>query len=262
MWLGDEEHRNMEQRTIVQMPDRKEIDGMEFEYTLTSNIIFFLGSSLYSILAVIDIRWSDEDDDQDFLYTVLNVMAATYFLANAVVDIKRCSHQAKQNPDNTTSSIWHRDIWTDFSSAVFFGIAAMIELCEAMPRQIYNPGGVHGALNMVSAHLYLLSAIFAIEGFHCDWASQPLMLNLIGNIMFMAGCLIDVIISYISDPDILESKESLLLNFALLSSLLWLANSIVFLFADRAIYQGIRLRKLASLDSHGQVSFEKRQELL
>merc|ERR1712194_256618 len=80
--------------------------------------------------------------------------------------------------------------------------------------------------------IYLLSAILSLRASTFSHDSIPSCLALCGDILLAIGRIIDVIISYISDPKILRLSDNVLASWACLSSALWVIDACLYLLAD------------------------------
>jgi len=54
-------------------------------------------------------------------------------------------------------------------------------------------------------------------------------------LLFALGSIIDVIISYISDPEVLRESNKVLADWGCLSSSLWVIDACLYLFADATV---------------------------
>jgi len=205
-------------------------------FSVPSNTLFLLGSTCYLILAGVDLEWENIIDgldgnasdisNWDHFYTNVGIIGATLFTLNAVVDFSRCVHISK----TFQLSLCHEDLRADSSSAFLFGCAAFLDLWFALPS--HQDAWFVTAFGMISAHIYFFSAISAMTGLAFDRSSKVVILNFMGDIMFMVGSLIDLVISYISGLDICVSTQRILLVLSLLSSILWFADACLYLLAD------------------------------
>ena len=264
--ISEDQHKGKERAQLVETDDEESSDGSssssqstlaemrdELKFSIPSNIMFLLGSTCYAILSVLDFESMGDDEDDDYygdddgtqsqsvdisFYTVLSIVAAGLLISNALIDLGRCLHVVKV--EQRYPSLFHRALIQDSSSAIFFMSAAAIDLYGAFPQHNYKPGGVSGAMSMLSAHLYLLSA-WPVLNQNCSCNSEAATLNLVGEIMFLVGSTIDVGISYLSDPDIVKANQLILLRLSLLSSLLWVLDAILYLCANAIVLSNMKL---------------------
>jgi|AntRauTorckE5430_2_1112549.scaffolds.fasta_scaffold05917_2 hypothetical protein len=238
-------------------------EALEFEqdiiliFSVPSNTMFLLGSLCYVMLSVVDLlEWEKSnslDDDAssisifDHFYTNVGIIGALLLILNVAIDICRCFNLYV----TSQLSLCHEDLRADISSAFFFGCAAFVDLWVALPS--HHSVRFDADLGVISAHLYFFSAVCAMTGLAYDPSNTVVMLNFKGDIMFMFGSLIDLVVSYISDPDIVDSNQRILLALGLLSSILWFADACLYLLADFYFW---RQSKNRVSDATGQDSLE------
>ncbi len=254
----EEEHvpENMGILSISQSasPLRSSLSEVEYDlkYSLPSNVMFLLGSSCSVALSVIDLRWNAKWGDDDYYYWeyyyahpelfvsaarslfpwfswyyFLSIGGAILFILNAGIDLFRCHRISKIEE----ISIFDKNLRGDTYAAILFGMAATLDLRGSLISSSES-GGIDGFMWLLSSHLYLFSALSTLSSMNYRCGSIPLSLNLIGDILFMIATLIDVSISYISDPDIVFETQHVLLRFGLLSSVLWLLDAILYIAAN------------------------------
>ena len=214
-------------------------------FNLPSNVMFLLGSSCYVALAISDLRWNLKWGDDDYyyneyyysdeftkhrfsVYNFLSRIGSILLVSNAGFDLYGCSRIAKK----FGISIFDAELQGDSLAAILFGCAAMIDLRGALPGASDAAGGMNGIVYLFSSHLYLFSAFSTLSTMKFECSSLPLTLGIVGDILFLVGSLIDVFISYISDPDIIHENEIVLLRFSLLSSVLWLTDAFLYLSSN------------------------------
>ena len=236
--------------------DSESSDGEEeVLQRVVSNLFFLVGSSAIFITSIIDVHslnnsyyyYYDDDDYQGIhpmsralkslqnhlkldTYTILSVLGSFFCLLNSCVDIYWEIRWIKEGY-NTYFLQW------DLFAASAFGIAATLDLGSYFYSQFdyyyyYYENERYITTNVISPHFYLLSAIFSQVNVVGYQSSPSGSLNYIGNILFMVGSLIDTVIGYISDPDIVKENEKVLVYFDLLSSSLWLTNAVLSIVAD------------------------------
>jgi len=234
----------------------------DLRFSLPSGILFFIGSILSLSLALIDLKWGDYyyseeyynaygdgdgvNDDADAAedsiifdpYTIISIAAAVGYILNPIVDVTRCIYYKKDNPK---LSWWDRDLRYDLASALLFCLAASIDLWASIPKSKSGSNLSQEDVDaqivtatLVSCHVYLLSAIASLMGLNCGscFKGWPFALGFIGDMLFLMGSIIDVSISYISDPTFISFDPMILLKLGILSSALWLVDSVLYLLAD------------------------------
>mmetsp|Transcript_5983 Transcript_5983/g.9072 ORF Transcript_5983/g.9072 Transcript_5983/m.9072 type:complete len:336 (+) Transcript_5983:344-1351(+) len=237
--------------------DENSIESLEYEknillkFSFPSNFLFLIGSACYIVLAVIDLKWGDyyygdnengyyvsnEEEEKDSskidYYSYLSILGSVLFFVNAAIDMSLCFYYLKTDETNELT-LWHKDLRSDSSSAFFFGCAALMDLSRALaspPAEEPNEDA-SGILDIVSSHLYFFSAVCAMTGLKFDRKNNVAMLNFTGDMMFMAGSLIEIVLSYISDPGIVAANYHTLLRFWLFSSVLWFVDAALYLVAN------------------------------
>ena len=203
----------------------------------SSNLSFFVGSGFYVWTAIMDWQWiiKLENSDDDYyayydpnlvhfelnLYSWFSIFGALFMILNAVLDFFLTIHAARSSDVKT---FWHRDITSDMLSAIAFGVAASIDFWAT-----FQSGNVLDLLNtasIVSANIYLLSAIFSLIGKPmCKCYTSDGMLAFIGDLLFLLGSLIDVVISFLFDPEIARVNGKILYRSSAISSFLWLTDA-------------------------------------
>jgi len=234
--LVDDDDEESDMSTLPEMVDT-------LKFSLPSAILFLLGSTVYIILAVMDLRWDDSyyyDSSQDDYpepsypldpYTRLSISGPLIFIVNAMVDFSRCIYYAK-NTGLKNRSLFDRDLRAGTSSVIIFGLAASVDLWVALPVDNDVSASTMARRDMLAAHLWLFSALAAMAQLDYKCGRTPVILVFVGNVMFLVGTLIDVMISYLADPDLVTSDGYILLRLGLLSSILWFVDAILYLWAD------------------------------
>ena len=218
-----------------QRRDASHHESKALKIDVLSNLAFFIGSSCYLITAFWDRSWYEKskgfDDDyyayhQDSItftldsYTLISIFGASMMIFNAAFDLYLCVHMSKSSD---IDSFYHKEILFPLLAAVSFGIAAIIDLrITFLSGELFNLK----QSTIVSTEIYLLSAILALMPKpSCQYSTTEGHLCLIGDWLFLIGSLIDVIISYISDPDIVVLNGGILSGINVFSSILWLIDA-------------------------------------
>lgn len=245
--------------------------AQDLRFAFPSDLLFFIGSALSVALAVTDLNngeyyYSEEyyaayyadkgasgdtggnaadmagataaDDESSGLdsYTIISMAAALCFIINPIVDISRVIHYKR----DAKMSWCHKDLRYDLTSSLLFGMAASIDLWASMPKYEYEDEMLARA-GQFSSHIYLLSAVSAMLGTDWNCCNRWLFfVTFIGNMLFCTGSIIDVGISYVADPHFVMEDYTILLKLGILSSSLWLTNSVLNLFVDFTL---LRLQK-------------------
>jgi len=224
--------------------------------SIPSNVIFLLGSVLYLKLSHMDLIDAnsyydnnnedyDDDYDDDYYYnqyinkyTVISGFGALLFVFNAIWDIYWCFGREREwreqidagyeSDDEEENEAYHREERQNLISAITFGIAGLIDLAVSF----INNEDVTANFTIITANIYLLSAISALKGTILSCPSIPTGLALIGDLLFFLGSLIDVAVSLISDPEIFNLNDRILAKWGCVSSTLWLINAVLYFAAD------------------------------
>ena len=243
--------------------DENSIESLEYEknvllkFSFPSNIFFLIGSACYIILSVMDFKWADYYSDDGYYYkyvsneeeevsskidyySCLSILGSVLFFMNATIDMSLCFYHVKTDETNELT-LWHKELRVDSSSAFFFGCGALMDLSRALASPPEEPNAdASGMLDIVSSHLYFFSAVCAMTGLTFDRKNKVAMLNLTGDVMFMVGSLIDIIVSYISDPDIVTANYHIFLRLWLFSSVLWFVDAALYLLANCLFWNQIK----------------------
>ncbi len=231
---NDNESTNMDETSLS--TTESYFDSKEFMIEVLSNLMFLVGSSFYLTTSAMDWKWAmflenvdddyyDYDDDAVYFeldsYTYISIFGAVLMILNALLDLSQCIRRA-----NTSGiiSILHRDILSNFLAACTFGFAGTMDLWLC-----FLSGNVLNTMNrsyIASANLYLLSAVLSLCGKPmCRCSKADGVLNLIGDWLFLKGSLIDVGVSFVSDPEIMNINSQMLSGLGLFSSFLWLVDA-------------------------------------
>ena len=271
----------------------------DMKYSLCSNLLFLVGASIQTYLAIWDVvdatadaADSAEEDDKnaateyldDFLdhdvssrvYYLLNSMGPFLFILNAIVDVKWAttlppSRDGGLELHGHISSVFrglpfravlNREegaytveadvlgkLW-DLASAVTFGLGASLEFYGTFFDDD-DPNAVHAKgffltgyrVNMIAMHIYLISGLLAV---HKDrslicYPGGSIARRLIacGMMLFLMGSILDCVISYLYDPELVSNNilSELTLSWCNLSSnLLWNVDAIFYVMADCLLF--------------------------
>jgi len=215
-------------------------------YFKFSNFCFFLGSVLYvftNTWSVIDAyRYYGEEDDDDEksgdgdyesepfwnAYKLLTSAAALMYLANALVDGQVAVAEVRRK---VGSGRFGDDPRWEIGVAITFGVAA---LCDFLSELIWNddnmwPGYAAGC---AAVDIYLLNAVLVISGRKPIFTSLPQSLMSSGDILFLIGSIIDVMISFLDNPKAPSSRSIEIAWSSFASSVLWFLDSLLYILAD------------------------------
>ena len=137
--------------------------------------------------------------------------------------------KGEESDDKEENEACRADEKRSFSASFAFRISGAIDLVVTFDIQNNNIAIVS---SVASSHIYLLSAIFSLGSNDFSYDSIPTCLTLCGDLLFALGSIIDVIISYISDPEVLRESNEVLADWGCLSSSLWVIDACLYLFAD------------------------------
>jgi hypothetical protein len=174
---------------------------------------------------------------------------------------KECDNMKMENyDDDDEHQQYQNELKWNYASTYAFGVAVLIDLVSPLLIR-YNPFRLD-LYTMVSIHLYLLSAIYSIKATTAFYPSASSVfgfmascgqkspsssytpsistrLILCGEWSFLFGSIIDVVISYISEPEIVAVATMdghTLAVSSIVSSVLWLVDAILYLSADIIIF--------------------------
>jgi len=254
-------------------------DDYHLKSSIPSGIAFLIGSSLYLDLSRMDLvdtnyYYGNIDDDYEYdevydevydddyyynkyvnKYFIMSIFGAIFLVCNALWEIYWCFGREREwkesinagyeSDDEEENEAYRREERQNLSSALAFGAAASIDLVAA-----FIPNYKIGAqFYVVSAHMYLLSAILALRGTVLSCPSIPIGLALAGDILFALGSLIDVTVSLISDPFLFQLNDIILAQWSCVSSILWLTDALLYFAADIIVvwYRYTRYREQRSV---------------
>lgn len=210
-----------------------------------SNFCFFLGSVFYlynSIWTVIDAyryyadeQYDDDDESDDeeesfwSAYRLLACMGALFYLANALID-GRVAMAEIQGQDDESGRFGDSPKW-EISAAVTFGVAA---LCDLLSEIIWNDENMWSGYfaGCAAVDIYLLNAILVLAGRRPTFESLPRSLMSAGDILFLIGSVIDVLISLIDNPKAPSSRAIEIAWSSFVSAALWFLDSLLYILAD------------------------------
>ena len=245
--------------------NRSHADNMDMRYSMMCNGLFFLGSAMQTTYAIWDIRAVGEyegfdDDDaapgddgwtsQDKEYFYINMAGMVMFMLNAAVELAWVRASRKYRPGEGR---FGDDPKLDAWSAAAFGLAAILEFASSISWTDDTPSPIVAHVNMLSMHVYLLSGVLTLKGqgmscslcrissiFLCREESPTTLartLMELGGILFLCGCSVDVIMSWLYDPEISNISAATLSWGNLVSALLWLIDSILYTLSECILYR-------------------------
>lgn len=217
--------------------------------SIISNVSFLVGSILYVKTSKIDLINSNYEDDYAYddgyydydtkinNYRIINLVGALVFVFNASWDMYWCFGRERERKENSGEDDEEDEIYRveekrSFLSALAFGTAGSIDVVVSFYIENYKIAVI---LYIVSSHIYLLSAILTLRATTFSCHSIPAGLTLCGELLFALGSMIDVVISYISDPELSHLNDHTLAEWGCLSSVLWLIDACLYLFADATV---------------------------
>jgi len=227
--------------------------------SIPSTVLFLVGSILYMELSRMDLIDADyyyedsndddnDDTDNDYYenpyfnkFTIMSIFGALLFVVNAIWDIYWCFGREREwkekinagyaSDDEEENEAYHREEQQNFYSALAFGTAGSIDLATAFIQD----DDIVANITVFTSNLYLLSAVLALKGTVLSCPSIPTGFALVGDILFALGSLIDVAISFISDPEFLHLNSRILAQWSCLSSSLWLMDALLYFTADMTV---------------------------
>jgi hypothetical protein len=238
-----------------------DLDDIANPYNIAADCLFFLGSICFFVTAswnfyysITDSLAATETEVADWV-TILSILGPLIYFLNAIVEISlvascvRCtSTNTIQSPASSNTSFQHSraaeryltnpqhdssTVW-DLISNIFFAIAAATDFAVVVHRQISSSliSTVESSfdLRLVSVYWYFFSGLTAVFGFKLSCSPTYRLLLGTGDVLFLIGCVIDVILVHVARKIAGNAEE--IYSFLFVSSLLWLVNSILYIVAD------------------------------
>lgn len=243
-------------------PTEPDYTDYHLKSSIPSNVTFLVGSMLYLKMSRMDLvdaaYYYDNDydygDDYDYYYydthfnkyAVMSLTGSLMFIANAIWDMYWCYGREKEwkkqielgyeSDNEEVNEAYHKEEMRSFSAALAFGTAGSIDLGATFIKN----ADIVANITIVTTHIYLLSAILALRGTSFSCPSIPAGLTLTGDLLFAIGSVIDVIISYLSDPEISHFNDLTLAQWWSFSSILWFVDACLYFLSDMTIiwYRG------------------------
>ena len=194
------------------------------KWTIMSNSFFFLGSVMYVWTSTVDLV---ETKPFWMAYKTLSAIAALMYVANSLVDLRV---SVKEIRGNVGSGRFGDDPHWEIGVAVTFGIAAICDFLGTLTYDV-SPVPAYVAYS-TSVHVYLLNAIMVLSGRVPGFSSLPKGLTSGGDMLFLVGSLIDVLISYVDNPEAPASEWRMIAWGSLTSSILWFIDALLYILAD------------------------------
>jgi len=220
---------------------------------LTIRVFFFLGGCFFSWIAIWDLPTSPleaDDDDQSSgddlvdilvytdLYNLILCLGPTFFLLGGLLEVRDAYKEAIDEGYRGCNIFGgESNHQLELSIGITMIVASLFDLLSVVTEIL---GGVKDPSSL-AAHFYLINAIVALwKGRPESWWG-PRTMGQLGDWLFLIGCLIDCVISYLPDPELTDDdtandhllptwKRDLILG--VVSSGLWWLDSILYLLAD------------------------------
>ena len=239
----------------------KEQEFASFKRSVTSNVLFLLGSTWSTILSILELKKhyykeqlqaleiSDGNDDYygtSIYYENVSLAVSILYCLNAFMDYKVARGKINTADVETSEYAFIRrlqSINSESASAICFGAGAFIDLLISTMTENYkliimslcgigSIGDFDKNMGKTSVHLYFLSAVFCL--LRSDFTTEDVSsrVYLLGDLLFMAGSVIDLVTNYLADPFYAETKQVTLLWLYLLSCELWLIDACLYLLGD------------------------------
>ena len=231
-----------------------------------ANCCFFVGSILYlgvSVWNVIDAyryygeHYDDDDEENEQFWTgyrLLSSTAAIMYVANSLIDGRVAIFEIRGKRESIR---FGEDPRWEIGAAVTFGVAALFDFLSAL---IWNdndmwPGYFTGS---AAVDIYLLNAVLVITGRKPNFTTLPESFMSAGDILFLIGSAIDVIISFVDNPKAPSSRSILIAWLSFASSALWFLDALLYICADYFDddYSSVSLGESASIGDYIQDEFE------
>jgi hypothetical protein len=206
-----------------------------------SNALFVLGSLFYvgqGISYVIEAYNEDDNADDDYENDeslwydygakTLGALGALAYVANAIVDLRVSILEIQ---GSIGSGRFGDDPSWEIGVGCTFGLAAICDFIGELIWDDDKPGPGYAAAS-AAVHIYLLNAVFTISGRMPRFSSFPKGMMSAGDLLFLVGSVIDVLISYVDNPNTPPSWYKFIAWAALFSSGLWFLDSILYVLAN------------------------------
>lgn len=235
-------------------------DSLRERMPVYSNTAFFLGSIFYVWIAISDVvayesgsmdddafssespsmSPSDENSKGDdeygawdelnllFSYKVVSCAGAFGYVANAIIDFAMATMEMKAE---VRRGRYGDDPRLELGVALTFGIAAS---CDFVGALTFDEDAPSYTASSAAVHVYLLNALLVITGRRPNFASWPEAFTGAGDILFLIGSVIDVVISYFLTPEAALPTLKTMAWWNLASAVLWFVDSILYILADLA----------------------------
>eukprot|EP00562_Extubocellulus_spinifer_P023484 CAMPEP_0178630722 /NCGR_PEP_ID=MMETSP0698-20121128/10636_1 /TAXON_ID=265572 /ORGANISM="Extubocellulus spinifer, Strain CCMP396" /LENGTH=379 /DNA_ID=CAMNT_0020270117 /DNA_START=116 /DNA_END=1255 /DNA_ORIENTATION=+ len=198
-----------------------------------------------------DINDDDAWNAHDYAYFYTGAAGVFLFILNAAVELAWVRASRKYRPgqgrfgeDSDDPNLW---------SALSFGAAAVLEFVSIVTWTDDIPSPLIAHVNMASMHIYFLSGALALKGKGLSFSFcriSPLrlcrdesstaiarVLMELGGVLFLMGCTVDVVMSWLYDPEVSNMSAVSLAWGNLVSALLWLIDSICYLISECISYR-------------------------
>lgn len=218
-------------------------------YLTLSTFFFFSGSIFYLVTSIWNIvdayrdaaeeeGYDDDEESQgeDYyepfwnFYKLVSSLGATMYLANALVDGRVAFGEIRGQVD-AGGRFEGVSPKVEIAAATTFGVAA---LCDLVSELIWYdkhawPGYFAGC---AAVDIYLVNAILVLSARKPTFKSLPETMMSAGDILFLIGSIIDVLISLIDNPRAPSSRFIEIAWSSFVSAALWFIDSLLYIVAD------------------------------
>jgi hypothetical protein len=214
---------------------------------ILSNAFFFTGSLLYVWISCWNFRRLGNDImsniappsmstiDNTFsgglrdvsLYFIVSILAPLSYVVDAVLELGDLpiveSGHLQQG--------FHDKPRLEVGVQLTFGAAAVCDLMSALIYREESPSCSYD-FSIAAVHWYLVNAILMLSTKQLSCRSRFTSLSLIGDVLFLIGSIIDVFLSYFFNTRSSDAVWRLVSIGKVVSSLLWLIDSILYILAN------------------------------
>jgi hypothetical protein len=215
---------------------------------ILSNAFFLSGSSFFFWIACWNLRMlrndssdipqlsmeSTIDDSISFggfrdvsFYYIICVLAPLCFVVDAVLQLGDLpmveSGHLRQG--------FHEKPMLEVGVQLTFGAAAICDLMSSLIYREESPSCSYD-FSIAAVHWYLVNAILMLSAKQLSCRSRFTSLSLIGDVLFLIGSIIDVFLSYFFNTRSSDAVWRLVSIGKVVSSLLWLIDSILYILAN------------------------------
>ena len=179
------------------------------------------------------------------LYKVLAVASTFMYLLDSLIHIfftgsdsddNNEDHNNNNNNTSDSSSSSSSSMHSRMAFSIVFGVAASLDLVSCVLEDDYTPWPAY-YFGTAAVDLFLLSALMTLVANKNVYVTATQKWLLLGDLFFLAGSVVDVCVNYWDYPNAPDSGWLWVACWSLVSSLLWLVDSIIYRWADEDLFE-------------------------